>query len=111
MTASTWIRWSVVAVLLVGTLWLGNIVANQVEGWTGHALSHLVVGVPAAVFAVIFVRLRGRQATGLGWAGKAGLELPWFWSYPGLVDSSSLSGDVFGGCAPFIVTGAQVAQG
>ncbi len=72
MTASTWIRWSVVAVLLVGTLWLGNIVANQVEGWAGHALSHLVVGVPAAVFAVIFVRLRGQEATGLGLMGKAG---------------------------------------
>ncbi len=59
------------AVLLIATLSLGNMVANQIEGWAGHALSHLLVGIPTAVFAVISVRLRGRQATGLGGAGKA----------------------------------------
>ncbi len=71
MTRSTRIRWSMVAVLLIATLSLGNMVANQIEGWAGHALSHLLVGIPTAVFAVISVRLRGRQATGLGGAGKA----------------------------------------
>ena len=33
------------------------------------------------------------------------------WSYPGSVDSSSLCGDVFGHCTPFIRAGAQVPQG
>ena len=72
MATPTRIRWAITAALVVLGLSLGNIVANQVEGWAGHALAHLVVGVPAAVFAVIAVRLRGRQATGLGRAGKAG---------------------------------------
>ena len=71
MMTSTRIRWGIVAILLVATLSFGNLVASQVEGWAGHALSHLAVGVPAAVIAVIAVRLGGRQTTGLGGAGKA----------------------------------------
>ena len=72
MTASTWIRWSIVAALLVATLLLGNIVATQIEGWAGHALSHLVVGIPAAAFAVMSARLHRGQMPRSGWAGKAG---------------------------------------
>jgi hypothetical protein len=33
------------------------------------------------------------------------------WNYPGLVDSSSLGSGSFGHCTPFVLAGAQVAQG
>ncbi len=72
MMISTRIRWGIAAALVVLGLWLGQLVASGVGGWAGHALSHLVVGVPAAAFAVTSVRLRRRQATGFGRTGAAG---------------------------------------
>lgn len=54
-------------------------------------------------------------SAGRAWVGAGGqvyqIEVSAFWSYPGLVDSSSLGGDVLGDCAPFVLAGAQVAQG